>query len=136
LEQARLRLEQATLHAPFDGTITSVADSQPGDMINPGSEIVTVADLSELQVEITDLDEWGAANTSVNQTVDMLVPALNNRNVRGRIAFVASEPTINPSGAVFYKALVHLDRQEPALRWGNSVRIRLYLAGAKGVGFR
>jgi HlyD family secretion protein len=136
LEQARLRLEQATLYAPFDGTITSLADLHPGDMVNPGSEVVTIADLSELRVEITDLDEWGAANTSVNQTVDMLVPALNNRNLRGRVTFVASEPTIHPSGAVFYKALVSLDQQEPALRWGNSVRIRLYLAGARGVGFR
>jgi HlyD family secretion protein len=136
LEQARLRLEQATIYAPFDGTITSVADMHPGDMVNPGSAIVTIADLDELQVEITDLDEWGAANTSVDQTVDMLVPALNNRNVRGRVAFVASEPTMHASGAVFYKALVTLERQEPALRWGNSVRIRLYLAGARGVGLR
>jgi multidrug resistance efflux pump len=136
LEQAQLRLEQATLHAPFDGTITSVADLHPGDMVNPGSAIITIADLGELQVEITDLDEWGAANTSVDQTVDMLVPALNNRSIRGRIAFIASEPTMHASGAVFYKALVTLDKQEPALRWGNSVRIRLYLAGARGVGFR
>jgi multidrug efflux pump subunit AcrA (membrane-fusion protein) len=136
LEQAKLRLEQTTLYAPFDGTITSVADMHPGDVVNPGSAIATIADLNELQVEITDLDEWGAANTSVNQTVDMLVPALNNRSVRGRVTFVASEPTIHSSGAVFYKALVSLDTQEPALRWGNSVRVRLYLAGARGVGFR
>ncbi len=136
LTQAQLRLEQATLYAPFDGTVTSIADMQAGEMVNPGSTIVTVADLSELQVEITDLDEWGAANVTANRVVDLLVPALNNRNLRGRVTFVASEPTVHPSGAVFYKAIVALDRQDPALRWGNSVRIRLYVAGARGVGFR
>lgn len=136
LEQARLRLEQATLYAPFDGTVTSIADIRAGGMINPGTTVMTLADLSELQVEITDLDEWGAANVKLNQTVDLLVPALNNRNLRGHVTFVASEPTVHPSGAVFYKATVALDQQEPALRWGNSVRIRLYVAGAPGVGFR
>jgi multidrug efflux pump subunit AcrA (membrane-fusion protein) len=136
LQQARLQLEQATLHAPFDGTITSVAEIQPGEMVSSGTTILTIADLTELQVEITDLDEWGAANTSLDQTVDVLVPALGNRNLRGRVTFVASEPTVHASGAVFYKALVALDNQDPALRWGNSVKVRLYVAGAHGVGFR
>ena len=136
LEQARLRLEQGTLYAPFGGTITSVADLQPGDTVSPGTVIVTVADLSELQVEVTDLDEWGAANVTLDQTADLLVPALNNRNLRGRVTFVANEPTVQPSGAVFYRAVIALNQQEPALRWGYSVRIRLYVAGAKGVGFR
>lgn len=136
LQQSRLRLEQATLHAPFNGTITSVAEIRPGDMVSPGATIMTIADLTELQVEITDLDEWGAANTIPDQTVDVLVPALSNRNLRGRVTFVASEPTVHASGAVFYKLLVALDNQDPALRWGNSVKVRLYVAGAHGVGFR
>jgi len=139
LEEAQFRFDQATLFAPQapEGlVVTSVADLQPGDTISPGMPVVTVADLSELQVEVTDLDEWAAANVSVDQTADLIVPALDNRSVRGHVTFVANEPTVNASGAVFYKALIALDRQEPGLRWGNSVRIRLYVAGAKGVGFR
>jgi multidrug resistance efflux pump len=136
LEQVQLQLEQATLYAPFDGTVTSVADVRAGEMINPGSTVLTLADLSELQVEFTDLDEWGAANVRVDQTADLIVPALNNRNLRGQVAFVSSEPTVHASGAVFYETIVALNEQNPDLRWGNSVRIRLYVAGAKGVGFR
>lgn len=136
LEQVQLQLEQATLYAPFDGTVTSVADVRAGEMINPGSTVLTLADLSELQVEFTDLDEWGAANVRVDQTADLIVPALNNRNLRGQVAFVSSEPTVHASGAVFYEAIVALNEQNPDLRWGNSARIRLYVAGAKGVGFR
>jgi len=139
LEEAQLSFGQATLFAPLapEGlVVTSVADLQPGDTVSPGMPIVTVADLDELQVEITDLDEWAAANVSVDQTADLIVPALDNRSVRGHVTFVANEPTVNASGAVFYKALIALDRQEPGLRWGNSVRVRLYVAGAKGVGFR
>jgi hypothetical protein len=73
---------------------------------------------------------------SVDQTADLIVPALDNRSLRGHVTFVANEPTVSASGAIFYKALIALDGQEPGLRWGNSVRIRLYVAGAKGVGFR
>ncbi len=139
LEEAQLRFDQATLFAPQapEGlVVTSVADLQPGDTVSPGMPIVTVADLSRLQVEVTDLDEWGAANLSVDQTADLIVPALDNRSVRGHVTFVANEPTVNPSGAIFYEALIALDQQQSGLRWGNSVRVRLYVAGAKGVGFR
>jgi HlyD family secretion protein len=136
LEQTKLRLEQAVISAPYAGTITSIAATQLGDTINPGSPLITIADLTELQVELTDLDEWGAANVTQNQTVDLVVPALGNRNLRGHVRYVSSEPTVTSSGAVFYQAFVSLDEQPADLRWGNTVRIRLYVAGAHGVGFR
>ena len=136
LAQAKLRVEQAVLRAPFDGTVTSVADLRPGDTVAPGTAVLTIADLRVLQVEMTDLDEWGAANVTVNQTVDLLVPALGNRSLRGRVISVASEPTVQASGAVFYKVIVEMEEQDPELRWGNTVRVRLYVAGAKGAGFR
>jgi len=132
LESAQLALQQAALRAPFAGVVTSVTTAQTGDMVNAGTTIVTVADLSELQVEIADLDEWGAANITKNQSVDLVVAALNNRTVRGRLAFVAQEPTYSDSGAVFYRAIVTLEKQDPDLRWGMTVRARLVLPRRAG----
>jgi len=123
LALAQLALEQAVLRAPFDGTVTSV-DAEPGEMLSPGGTVLTLADLGQLQAETTDLDEWTTANVTLNQTVDLLVPALNNRGLRGRLVSVAAEPTISASGAVFYKALIALDGQESDLRWGMTVRIK------------
>jgi len=136
LEQAKRQLGQSVVTAPFDGTITSIAEIRQGDMVSAGTSILTIADLSQLMVELTDLDEWSAANVSASQTVDLVVPALNNRSLRGRVSFVSREPTLLPSGAAFYKALVILDQQDAELRWGYSVRTRLYVPGARGVGFR
>ena len=136
LSQAQLRLEEVVLAAPFDGTVTTVADVLPGQVVDAGQKILTIADLGHLQVEVTDLDEWGAANLTLNPTADLIVPALGNRSLRGKVDFVSAEPTLLPSGAVFYKAIITLETQDPDLRWGNSVRIRLYTAGARGVGFR
>ena len=91
--------------------------------------------VARLQVEIEDLDEWGAANIARNQSVDLVVAALDNRTPRGRLSFVAQEPTYGASGAVFYRAIVTLEKQDPDLRWGMTVRARLFLptgrAGAR-----
>jgi HlyD family secretion protein len=129
LARTQLTLEQATLCAPFDGTVTSVTDAQLAQIIPAGTTILTLADLSQLQVETTDLDEWGVANIALGQTVDLLVPGLANRSLRGHLVFVSSEPTITSSGAVFYKAIVALDEEEPQLRWGMTVLLEFGTVG-------
>jgi len=123
LARAQLALKQAALRAPFQGTITSTR-AQPAGMIPAGTTVLTLADLSQLQVETTDLDEWGAANVAINQGVDLLIPGLANRSLRGHVIFVSREPTITPSGAVFYKAVVALDEGESDLRWGMTVQLQ------------
>jgi multidrug efflux pump subunit AcrA (membrane-fusion protein) len=123
LQRAQLELAQATLYAPLSGTVTTL-NVQPGDMVSAGSPVLTLADLSELQVELQDLDEWGAANVRLNQSVDLTIPSLENLSLRGRLVSVATEPTISAAGAVFYKAIVALEKQVPALRWGMSVTVR------------
>jgi len=136
LERAQLSLEGAVLRAPLDGVVTSAITARPGDAVSAGATIATIADLSEMQVEIQDLDEWGAANVTMNQNVDLVVAALNNRTPRGRLSFVAQEPTFSSSGAVFYRAIVTLEKQDPDLRWGMTVRAKLFLPGAHRAGFR
>ncbi len=123
VQKAQLELEQATLYAPFTATVTTL-DVQPGDMVGAGSPALTLADLSELQVELADLDEWGVANVRLNQSVDLTIPSLGNLSLRGRLTSVATEPTTSAAGAVFYKAIVALERQEPALRWGMTVTVK------------
>jgi len=82
-----------------------------------------LADLTQLQVECTDLDEWGAANTKLDQIVDMKVPAQGGRNLRGRLLSVSAEPVGHSGASALYEAMVTLDAQDPDLRWGTKVRI-------------
>ena len=123
VQRAQLELEQANLYAPFAATVTTL-DVQRGDMVSAGSPVLTLADLGELQVELADLDEWGVADVRLNQSVDLTIPSLGNLSLRGRLVSVATEPTISSAGAVFYKAIVALERQEPGLRWGMTVTVR------------
>ncbi len=134
LAHAQLALVQATLRAPFAGTVTSMADVAPGQMIGPGTTILTLADLTQMQVETIDLDEYGAATIRLNQSVDLWVPSLDNRSLRGRLIFVAKEPLISSNGATFYKAVIALETQAPDLRWGMTVRIRFGLPTGRAGG--
>lgn len=122
LAQAQLRLEQATLTAPFTGTVTAIA-AKEGEVVDAGIPLITLADLTQLQVETTDLDEWAAVRVEPGQPVEVRVPALNNKVLPGRVDSLAPQATVLPTEDVVYRAVIVLERQDPALRWGMTVRV-------------
>jgi len=125
LAQAQLRLEQATLIAPshiISSTVTDIT-AKEGEVVGGGVPLITLADLTEFQVETTDLDEWGAARVTLGQGVEVRVPALDNQVLPGRVVSLAPQATVLPTEDVVYKATIVLERQNPALRWGMTVRI-------------
>lgn len=136
LWRAQLALEQAELKAPFDGMVTAVTEARPGELVQAGQMVATVADLSQLEIAVEDLDEWGAANIARDQTVDLVVTALNNLTPRGRLAYVSQEPTMTSTGVANYRAVITLDQQVPGLLWGMTVRAKLYLLSARRAGFK
>jgi HlyD family secretion protein len=125
LAQAELRLEQASLIAPsqiVSSTVTDIAVKE-GEVVGAGVPLITLADLTEFQVETTDLDEWGAARVTLGQGVEVRVPALDNQVLPGLVVSLAPQATVLPTDDVVYKATIVLERQNPALRWGMTVRI-------------
>jgi HlyD family secretion protein len=126
LAQAQLRLEQATLILPSNPitsvTVTDIAVKE-GEIVGAGDSLITLADLTEFQVETTDLDEWGAARVTLGQGVEVRVPALDNKVLPGRVVSLAPQATVLPTEDVVYKATIALERQSPGLRWGMGVRL-------------
>ena len=51
------------------------------------------------------------------------VPALDNQVLPGLVVSLAPQATVLPTEDVVYKATIVLERQNPALRWGMTVRI-------------
>jgi len=129
VEQARLQvvraqaeLETATLTAPFDGTVVTL-QLQPDDWAQPGIPAITLADLSTLWIETTDLDEWGAAQIGVGSEAEIAFNAFDDKTLIGHIAEIALRGERLPAGDVVYRAVVELDAPDPDLRWGMTVRI-------------
>ncbi len=116
LEAARLTLNRCEIRAPFAGTVGRV-HVRAGELVVPGQPLVTLGDLTTLQVETTDLDEVDAAQVEVGQKVTVTFDAVADRAFEGRI--VRIYPMAEPgAGGVRYTAIIALEETDPALRWG------------------
>lgn len=122
LDQANANLAKATLTAPINGSVTDVG-VRVGETVQAGAPVVTVADLSQLEVQTTDLDEFGAARLQVGQPAKIRVNAFNDKELSGKVSEIANQSVILPSGDVSYVVTVMLDNQDPELRWGMTTKV-------------
>ena len=122
LELARATLNQATLTAPFSGTVADV-QVNPGQIVMPGQVVLTVADLSHLQVETTDLSERDVTEVQVGQEATVYVEALNV-DVPGRVARI-SPLASTVGGDVVYTVIIALEERPEGLRLGMSVEVEI-----------
>ncbi|TNC72616.1 efflux RND transporter periplasmic adaptor subunit [Rubellimicrobium roseum] len=94
IRSAELALEGATVRAPFDGVV-SARSVEPGAVIGAGTPLLTVVDLTRM--EMVGVAPVGAGATlSAGQAVELSVDGLGGQSFEGtveRIAPVAQEGT-------------------------------------------
>ncbi len=106
LEMARIRLNYTTLRAPFDGVVL-VRQAELGEVVAPGTPIITLADLDHIWVRIyvpeTDLGRvhWG-------QDVMVRTDTYPGKSYHGRVSFIASEAEFTPKSVQTEKERVTL----------------------------
>jgi ABC-type lipoprotein export system ATPase subunit len=110
------------LIAPWRGTITDIP-VHVGDTVAAGAHVASIGDLSRLQVETTDVDEFIVGRVQVGQAVTVTVDALNQREVGGRVRSVSLEPRQGPDGDDHYPTVIDLELPPPNLRVGMTVRV-------------
>lgn len=116
LDAAQMQMERCELRAPFSGAIGEV-DVREGEQVTAGTPVVTLGDLSTLQVETTDLDEIDVARIEVGQQADVSFDAFPEKVFTGRITRI--NPMAEPSGGgVNYPVIIELEELDPAVRWG------------------
>jgi RND family efflux transporter MFP subunit len=121
-DSANAILRQATLKAPFSGTIAAVEIS-PAETVVPGQVVIVIGDLSGFQVETSDLGERDIPNVQVGQDAEVYIEALN-QTVAGTVVEVAGlSETLG--GDVVYKVTIDLDDQTPGLYWGMSAEVEI-----------
>ncbi len=120
--RAQAALDERTLRAPFAGAITNL-EINPGEMVQPGEVVLTLADLANLQVETTDLSERDVARVQVGQAAEILVEALNER-YPGRVIRISPQATVI-GGDVVYPVVIAFEEQPPDLRWGMSADVEI-----------
>lgn len=115
LEAARSALADLELKAPFDGT-TSKINVREGEWVNTGQTALLLADLSQLQVDTTDLNEIDVARINEGAPVEITFDALPDTKIQGVVKQIAARSS-EGSGVNYTVSITMQDRPEK-LRWG------------------
>ena len=106
LKMSRIRLMYTVLRAPFNGVVL-VRQAELGEVVSPGTPIVTLGDLDHLWVRVyvpeTDLGKvhWG-------QAVDVHTDSFPDKTYPGRVSFISSEAEFTPKSVQTEKERVTL----------------------------
>lgn len=94
LEQARIHLRRTELRAPFHGIITS-RNIEPGEMATTGREVLTLADLSRVDLKIF-VNQTEIGMVRPGQDVDVTVDSFPEKVFRGTVSFISPEGEFTP----------------------------------------
>lgn len=134
LERAQEELRKTVIYAPISGRVIALTAKEgevvvSGTMNNPASIIATVADLSELLVEI-DVDETDIVDVAMGQPADVKVDAIPDRSYHGKVVEIGSSGFERPGQAdvTYFKVKILITDPDQRLRPGMSARAEIRVA--------
>jgi len=121
--RAQAELEQATLVAPFAGTVTQVHVGA-GDLVTPGEVVLVLATLDRLQARTVDLTELDVARVDEGQVATVMLDALLDVELKGHVVRIELQ-AVDYRGDVTYPVTVELDETTPELYWGMTAVVEI-----------
>jgi HlyD family secretion protein len=115
MQKALVVLADTELRAPFDGTIATVGVSV-GEQVGAGAPIMSLADLTEWQIETEDLTELDVVAISPGTRVLIEFDALPDLTLEGTVDYVRLRGTDN-RGDIVYTAVIRPNQSDPRLLW-------------------
>ena len=122
VEEAQAVLALTTLVAPQDAVVTSV-DAIPGQLVQQGQVVLTLATLDQLQLETTDLSERDIAKVKIGVPVSVFVEALEE-TLNGKVVSISPRADIVGGDTVF-KVTIAFDEQPQDLLWGMTAEVTI-----------
>jgi len=129
----------------IDGVITSLRVEEGemaiiGTMNNPGTVLMTIADLSVMEVEV-QVDETDVPGVQLGQTADIRVDAFPNQVIKGKVTEIGSSAlqkttlaaSSNTQESKDFKVVVTLENPSKLLKPGLSASADIIAAEKKGV---
>jgi HlyD family secretion protein len=129
LESARYDLSKVRIESPINGIITrrNIEEGETvvvGTMNNPGTVLLTVADMSVIEAEV-EVDETDIPSVRVGQVVKVTVDAIPEKTFSGKVTEIGNSPIQaaaqgggTSSQATNFKVVVTLDGEIPEVRPG------------------
>ena len=118
LESAELNLEKAVIIAPFDGVVADITINEGKDVSTAtlATPAISLIDTSEIEMR-GFFDEIDIAVVQLGQEANILLDALPDEEVKGRVAFISPVGTIR-TGVVSYDTTITLVNPAEVLRDG------------------
>lgn len=123
LEKAKLTLADKLLRAPFSGIIGKL-DLKVGEYIAPGFTVATLADLSNWEVETTDLTELSIVKTRMGAPVDITFDAIEGFHLQGHVVKIQPMGE-DRHGDILYTVTVRPDHGDPRLQWNMTATVTI-----------
>ena len=89
LQQAKVRVGEANVRAPFSGIVNKRFIEQ-GAYVSPGNQLFEIVDVSKLKLAVT-VNEGQVANLKVGDKVRIKSNVFPDKNFTGRISFIAPQ---------------------------------------------
>lgn len=94
LAQAAIQLDYTKLRSPVDGMVIS-RNIEPGETITPGREVMTISDLSRVDLKIF-VDETQIGKVKPGQKAEVKVDTFPNKVFAGFVSFISPEGEFTP----------------------------------------
>jgi HlyD family secretion protein len=134
-------LNKTTFSSPIDGVITSLRVEEGevaiiGTMNNPGTVLMTIADLSVMEVEV-EVDETDVIGVALGQQSNIRVDAYPETVFKGKVTEIGSSALQQTTGGVStqeskdFKVVITLDNPSEKLKPGLSASADIIVAEKK-----
>ena len=127
LDSAMRDLEEATLYAPMDSTVTAV-NIQKGERTTESSDsgnvaiVLTILDPLHIDIEVDEID---VPLIDVGQSAVISVDALPDEALSGSVREIAPAPVEVDDGVVSYEVSVTLNEQSAKARPGMTANVEI-----------
>jgi HlyD family secretion protein len=140
LESSLDMLSKTVYNSPIDGIITSLRVEEGeiamiGTMNNPGTVLMTIADLSVMEVEI-EVDETDVIGLSLGQKADVRIDALPDHVIQGKVTEIGSsalQKVVAMEESRDFKVVITLESPPKSLKPGLSASADIITAERQDV---
>lgn len=127
LDQAQAELDKAIITASFDGVVAAVyiKEGQQLSAMTYANPAISLIDPSEIKMNGV-IDEIDVPKVKLGQEAIVILDALPDKEVKGRITFISPESTTE-MGVVFYKTTITLENPDEELKDGMSATAEIII---------
>ena len=128
IEQKQDNISKKTIRAPFSGSVVK-EHTEIGQWVDKGGQIVTMADLSSIEV-VVDVPERYVPRLVLGETTGVLVDALNPEKFEGRIAAIIP---VGDSATRSFPVKVAVNNPDKHIKGGMLCRVSLAIGKSNSV---